>query len=85
MHMYKMRLIDSPVCKCGKSIQSLNHVFWTCSLVEIERSKIYIILRNFKLMDPFSMEYVLGNLSKKTAAIIIKFANIVYAKLGIRI
>jgi len=38
-YLYKMRLIDSPMCNCGKAIQDLNHVFWACPILSNERSK----------------------------------------------
>jgi len=46
---------------------------------------MYIVLRNLKLIDLFSMEYMLGNLNKKTAAIIVKFAKVIHSKLEIYI
>jgi len=40
-YLYKMKLIDSPMCNCGNcAIQDLNHVFWACPIFSEERSKI---------------------------------------------
>jgi len=76
-YLYKMRLIDSPMCNCGNTIQDLNHVFWACPILSEEKSKIYGILRGLKLLDSFSLEYLLGNINKKIATSLkyIKMAN----------
>jgi len=49
----------------------------------LERTKLYKILRNLKLMDLFFIEYIFGNLNKKIAAIIVKFVKVVQSKLEI--
>jgi len=71
--LYKMKLVDSPNCKCNMAIQDINHIFWECPILSIERMVMYENLRKLKLQDPFSTEYLLGNLNKKIAAIICKF------------
>jgi len=83
--MFKMRLTESPSCCCGEAIQNLNHIFWACPILESERSKLLSLLRTLNLFDSFSVEYILGNINKKIAAILTKFANIANTKLNISI
>jgi len=74
-YMYKMNLVDTPECCCGEGIQTLNHIFWACPILKFERHKLLKLLKNLKLFDPFSIEYIMGN--KKTAAILTKFIKII--------
>jgi len=71
--LFKMRLVDFPRCKCDNEIQDINHVFWSCPILFNERRKIYDVLKDFNLQDPFSVEYLLGNINKKIAATILKY------------
>jgi len=73
-------LVNSTACLCGYDYQDINHIFWSCSLKE-ERKILVTILRNLKLQDPFSVEYVLGKLNKKIAATICKYMEIANVKL----
>jgi len=38
------------------------------------------VLRELNMFDPFSIEYLMGNLNKKIAAIIVRFIKIVSMK-----
>jgi len=78
-----MRLVDSPMCKCGRDIQDVNHMFWAYLILVSERNKMYGIFRSLKLLDPFSIEYLLGNINKKIAAIILKYIKMVNLKLDL--
>jgi len=44
---------------------------------------MYILLRKLGLINPFSLEYLLGKLNKKIACIIIKFSKMVQDRLKI--
>jgi len=83
--LFKRQLIDSPSCICGETFQDLNHIFGACPTLDFEREKLFILLRKLNLYDPFSVEYLLGHLNKKIAAIIIKFAMVANDKLNISI
>jgi len=48
-----------------------------------KRKEIYKSLRELKLQDPFSFEYLLGNLNKKITAIICKYIKKANNKLEI--
>jgi len=81
-----MNIVDSPSCKCGELIQSINHIFWTCPILESDRFKMCRIF-GLNMFDSFLIEYLLGNLNKKVAAIvkfikmlIVKFIKIVSIK-----
>jgi len=63
----------------------MNHIFWACPILESERRKLLKLLRNLKLCDPFCIEYIMGNLNKKIAAILTKFIKIINLKLNISI
>jgi len=80
-YLYKMRLADSLLYKCERESQDINHVFWSCPIIVNERNKMYDILRGLKLLDPFSIEYLLGNLNKKIAAIMLKYIKMANLKL----
>jgi len=68
-----MRLVDFLSCKCNTAIQDINHIFWACPILVKERKEMYKTLRNLKLQDPFSVEYLLGNFNRKIAATICKY------------
>jgi len=70
LFLYKMNLVDSPNCACDTDIQDINHIFWACPLLINDRKAMCKILRKLELQDPFSIEYLLGNLNGKIAAII---------------
>jgi len=59
-YLYKMRLIDSPMCNCGNAIQDLNHVFWACPILSEERSKMYRILKRLKTSRSFFVGIFIG-------------------------
>jgi len=82
-YLFKMKIADSPKCLCGTLNQDLNHLFWECPILMSERILLYKILRKLNLMDPFSIEYLVGNLNKKIAAIKSKFVNIINSKLDL--
>jgi len=84
-YLFKMNVVDSPECYCGERVQTINHVFWACPILESERLKLLKLLRNLKLFDPFCIEYVMSNLNKKIAAILTKFIKIINSKLNLSI
>jgi len=81
--LHRMYLVESSICKCETANQNINHVFWACPLLGGERKEIYKSLRELKLQDPFSFEYLLGNLNKKITAIICKYIKKANNKLEI--
>jgi len=83
--MFKMKLVDSPACDCGFAPQDLNHLFWACLLLGSQRKKLYQLLRQKNMQDPFFVEYLLGNINKSIASVICKFILINEKKLNIRI
>jgi len=82
-YLFKMKVTTSPGCCCGAELQNLNHIFWACPMLNYERRKLLILLRALKLFDPFSIEYLIGNLNKKIAVIMIRFARTANSKLDI--
>jgi len=83
LQLYKRRLIDSPNCSCDEASQDPNHIYWACPILEFEREKLILLLRGLKLFNPFSIEYLLGNINKKISAILVKFAMVANEKLNI--
>jgi len=67
--------VNLPLVDCGEISQNLNHIFWTCPLLNEKRDVMYKILRELKLFDPFSLEYLIGNLNRKIANVIINFSK----------
>jgi len=47
--LFRMRLVNSPIYKCEKEIQDINHVFWSYPILSKERKNMYNILRGLKL------------------------------------
>jgi len=82
-YLFRMNIVDFPSCKYGELIQSINYIFWACPLLEFERFKMYRVLRELNMLNPFSIEYLMGNLNKKIAAIIVIFIKIVSIKLEV--
>jgi len=75
LRLYKMRRIESPACNCGYESQDINHLFWSCPLLANQRQSLCVSLRQIKLQDPFSVEYLIGNLGKKVASLICNFIH----------
>jgi len=69
VYLYKMGLADTTKCSCNFEYQDINHIFWACPLLKEDRKVMLDVLRALKLQDPFSVEYLLGSLNKKIAAI----------------
>jgi len=84
-YLFKINVVDSPECHCGERVQTINHVFWACPILESERLKLLKLFINLELFDPFCIEYVMGNLNKKIAAILTKFIKIINSKLNLSI
>jgi len=82
LFLYRMRLVESPICKCNTAIQDINHIFWACPILVRERKEMYKILRDLKQVS-FSIEYLLGKLNRKIAAIIYKYIKKTNSKLEI--
>jgi len=78
-----MRLVESSIYKCNTINQDINHIFWACPTLARERKEMYKSLRELKLQDPFSIEYLLDNLNRKIAAIICKYIKKANNKLEI--
>jgi len=49
------------------------------------KKKLLILLGSLNLFDPFSIEYILGKIKKKIAAVLVKFAILANSKLNISI
>jgi len=79
VYLHKMSLVDLPKCMCNYGNQDISHIFWSCP--KEERKVMYDALRALKLQDPFSVEYLLGNLNKKIAATIHKYMEKANSKL----
>jgi len=80
-----MGLIDSPACKCGFVSQDINHLFWACPFLVNKRQKLYKSLRQYNLQDPFSIEYLIGNIGKKIASLICNFILKIEKTLNIKL
>ena len=39
-YLYKYTIIDSPMCSCKKSEQSVDHILFNCKLLEHERERL---------------------------------------------
>jgi len=82
-YLFKIRVKDSPNCMCDPVTQDLNHIFWSCPRMRDERERLLMFLRTQNLFDPFSIEYLIGNINKKIAAIMLRFAKVANEKLNI--
>lgn len=41
-HLFNKNIIDSPICDCGESGMSVNHIIWDCNLIPTaDRIKFY--------------------------------------------
>jgi len=78
-----MGVKDSSECLCGEIVQNINHVFWACPFLNMERGRLLTVLRSLNLFDPFSIEYLIGNINKKVAAILLRFVKVANQKLSI--
>jgi len=88
-YLFKLNVVTSPGCRCGAEFQNLNHFFWACPLLTEEKRKLFVLLRSLNLFDPFSIEYLIGNINKKIGninkknTILLRFAGIANLKLNI--
>jgi len=72
-YIFKIRVKDSPECLCETVTQDMNHIFWACPLLRVERGRLLTVLRILNLFDPFSIKYLIGNINKKVAAVLLRF------------
>jgi len=84
-YLFKMNVVGSPGCCCGVDIQNINHIFWGYPLLNEERRILLVLLRSLNLFDSFSIEYLIGNLNRKIAAILLRFVGVANLRLNISI
>ncbi|KYN04625.1 hypothetical protein ALC62_04497 [Cyphomyrmex costatus] len=71
--LFRLNLADSPICDCGESPQDINHIAWSCPCLVNPRKDLIRVLRECKLLQPFSIEYLIGNMNNKIACALSKF------------
>lgn len=73
--LFKIEIMDSPLCKCGNVTQDINHILWSCTLYDVYRDPFLDNLISEKLYAPYSLNYLIGNISYNIAKIILSFLH----------
>lgn len=60
--LFRINVVDSPECSCHQSDQTINHIFWQCSLFDQERYTLINSLKKLKQFGPYCIEQFLNPL-----------------------
>ncbi|KAL0114780.1 hypothetical protein PUN28_011826 [Cardiocondyla obscurior] len=79
--LHLIKILESPLCKCGMSEQTVNHMFWQCGLYKEKRASLTKFLYKGKNHGPFWIEEFLSSLDPE---VLTEIANFIL-KIDIRI
>ena len=71
--LFKYKIVNSDLCKCGKEADTADHIFWHCDLYTVERKIMIRKLNKLKLYGPFSIYSLVLNLNISVIEIISEF------------
>jgi ribonuclease HI len=74
-HLYRLKLIPSPLCTCGNGIQTLNHILTECDTLRPLVNKLYDTLYKTKLPKPISVYNLLFSPTKKFVILFYRFTQ----------
>uniref|UniRef100_A0A6V7LYK6 Reverse transcriptase domain-containing protein n=1 Tax=Bracon brevicornis TaxID=1563983 RepID=A0A6V7LYK6_9HYME len=75
IYLKRIGKIPEDICDCGKSPQSLNHIFWNCELTKEETKKLSNFLINKKILPPWEITSLSFTEDDEIRREITKFAN----------
>ena len=61
--LFKINVVDSPMCECGHDFQDLNHVLWQCPLGEEHRGALIKDLIKIRQYPPYDVTSFLCQLN----------------------
>ena len=65
-HLYNKLCVDSPLCACKQSNETLHHFFFNCSLYAQQRTKFYISLSQLPIVIHPSVNIVLFGIHRES-------------------
>lgn len=71
IHLYKLKIIETPECICGAEIADENHIFLSCPLYN--RDTLFDSLVSFHIPLPVSMNYLLYTNNMKVYKLLTDF------------
>lgn len=71
--LYRYKITNSLLCKCGKEPDTVEHIFFACDLFNNERRIMLTSLYRLRKWDPYSIIDLLNKLDQKTLPIILKY------------
>ena len=72
-HLYRMKIVSTPMCNCNKGIQNLNHLLTECEMVQPSREQLYEAHYRTKLPKPISVYNLLFYPTKKFLILFYRF------------
>ena len=73
--LFRINVVDSPLCKCNLHEENLNHVLWQCSLYNPQRNKLLVSLRRIGLSPPLNVESIVAIPNIKACEAMFQFFN----------
>ena len=58
--LFRINVVDSPLCKCNLHEENLNHVLWQYSLYNPQRNKQLVSLIRIGLLSPLNVESIVA-------------------------
>lgn len=74
-HLFKIRVLDSPLCQCGVENETLDHVFFNCKNHSSFKG-IYRLLIKITHQSPLSIPYLLSLNNSRVYSVLYKFIDL---------
>ena len=72
-NLFRFKIVNNDLCKCGKEIDTVEHVFLQCDLYKSARNNMLRSLRKLQLYGPYSIINLLSNLNSNIVNILSEF------------
>lgn len=71
--LYKIKIVDSPICSCTNFIQSANHIIWQCSQFDKERKQLMETIREVIPTGPLHLDEILCDMNTEALFALAEF------------
>lgn len=79
--LFKINIVDTPLCVCGEGVDTLDHIFWKCKQTEKEREIMLLEFEKLKLYGPYSITNILSEMNSHVILVIANFINKINIKI----
>ncbi|XP_058805042.1 uncharacterized protein LOC131672100 [Phymastichus coffea] len=59
--LYKIKVVDSPLCKCNQNPEDISHILWQCNLYNSQRLSLLANLKKLQYQLPLNIESIVAN------------------------